>query len=140
MDIDNLLQALDDDRNENLLDLNTKKKNSIIIKILNELNLTNYEINNLFNKLKEYKYIDEINELKHGSYIRYINLEDPDLIKLSTPYIFCEYKIINDEIKIICKIINTNRIFNLTFAKNLIFQKLTTQELILLKALDHLSM
>jgi len=53
---------------------------------------------------------------------------------------FCEMKIKEDGVYCICKNYGfKSRYFQLSFDKQLIFQKLTEQELILLSALDHLS-
>ena len=53
---------------------------------------------------------------------------------------FCEIKVKEDGVYIICKNYGYNRkYFQIKLDENLIFQKLTEQELVLLSALDHLS-
>jgi hypothetical protein len=91
-------------------------------------------------KLKEYKYVDEMNELKYGAYIRWIPIEDPTNIYLTQGALFCEMKITDDGVFCVCKNYGfKSKHFQLSMDKNLIFQKLTDQELVLLSALDHLS-
>jgi hypothetical protein len=110
------------------------------LNILKELQLPKKDTLDLLKKLNEYKYVDEMNELKYGSYIRWIPIENPDNIYLTQGAIFCEMKITDDGVFCICKIYGyKSRHFQISMDKNLIFQKLTGQELILLSALDHLS-
>ena len=94
----------------------------------------------LLSKLKDYKYVDEMSDLKYGAYIRWIPIEDPDEIVLTKGGLFCEMKITDNGVFCICKNYGFNtRHFQIAMDKTLIFQKLTTQEMILLNALDHLS-
>jgi len=135
-----LLKALDDETNENLFNFTTKKIKEMNTKILNELCLSKKEMTEMLNKLKEYIYVDEMNELKYGTYIRWIPIEDPENIQLTKGAIFCELKITDDGIKCICKNFGySNKHFKIDMDRNLIFRKLTSQELVLLSALDHLS-
>ena len=140
MDVNKLLKALDDDSNENLLNFTTKQIKEMNLKILKELHLSKNDTLELLNKLKDYKYVDEMNDLKYGTYIRWIPLEDPNDIYLAKGALFCEMKITDDGIKCICKNYGYKSMyFQIEMDKNLIFQKLTEQELVLLSALDHLS-
>jgi hypothetical protein len=140
MDVNKLLKALDDETNENLLNFTTEKLMEMNLNILKELQLSKKDTLDLLNKLKHYKYVDEMNDLKYGTYIRWIPIEDPTNIKLTKGAIFCEIKITDDGVKCICKNYGYNsRHFQIELDKNLIFQKLTNQELVLLSALDHLS-
>ena len=67
MDVNKLLKALDDDSNESLLNFTTKKIKEMNLKVLKELHLSKRETLELFEKLKAYKYVDEMNELKYGA-------------------------------------------------------------------------
>jgi len=140
MDVNKLLQALDDDTNESLLSFTTEKLIEMNLKILKELHLSKKDTLDLLNKLKNYKYVDEMNDLKYGSYIRWIPIENPNNIYLTQGALFCEMKIRDDGVFCVCKNYGykTNH-FQISMDKNLIFQKLTEQELILLSALDYLS-
>jgi len=140
MDETKLLKALEDETNESLMNLTTDKILEMNLNILKELHLPKTETIKLLEKLKGYKYIDEMNELKYGAHIRWIPLEDPKNIQLKTGSMFCEMKIKEEGVYCVCKNYGYNfRYFQLSFDKNLIFQKLTDQELVLLSALDHLS-
>ena len=140
MDINKLLKALDDETNETLFNFTTKTIREMTLKILNELHLSKKETLDIYNKLKDYKYVDEMNELKYGTYIRWIQIEDPNNIHLTKGAIFCEIKITDDGVFCVCKNFGfTARHFQISMDKNLIFQKLTDQEIVLLSALDHLA-
>jgi hypothetical protein len=140
MDTNKLLKALDDESNETLMNFTTKKIREMNLKILKELGLSKKELIDVFNKLKDYKYVDEMNELKYGTFLRWIPIEDPTNIQLTKGAIFCEMKITDDGVFCVCKNFGFPlRHFRISMDKNLIFQKLTDQELVLLSALDHLS-
>ena len=140
MNVQKLLQALDDDSNEMLLNFTTDKIREMTLSILNELHLPKKDTIDIYNKLKDYKYVDEMNELKYGTYIRWIPIEDPTNIHLTKGAIFCEIKINDNGTFCVCKNLGfPTRHFQISMDKNLIFQKLTEQELVLLSALDHLA-
>ena len=140
MDVSKLLKALDDDSNETLLNFTSDKIKDMNLNIIKELQLPRKDTIDIMNKLREYKYVDEMNELKYGAYIRWIPIEDPTNINLTKGALFCEMKITDDGVFCVCKNYGyTQRHFQLSMDKNLIFQRLTDQELVLLSALDHLS-
>lgn len=140
MNVQKLLQALDDDSNETLFNFTTDKIREMTLNILKELHLPKNETIDIYNKLKDYKYVDEMNELKYGTYVRWIPIEDPTNIHLTKGALFCEMKITDEGVFCICKNFGySKRHFQISMDKNLIFQKLTEQELVLLSALDHLA-
>ena len=140
MDVNKLLKALDDDSNETLLNFTSDKIKEMNLNIIKELQLPRKDTLDIMNKLRDYKYVDEMNELKYGAYIRWIPIEDPTNIHITKGALFCEMKITDDGVFCVCKNFGYNmRHFQLSMDKNLIFQRLTEQELVLLSALDHLS-
>ena len=140
MDVKKLLKALEDDSNEPLMNFTTDKISEMNWNILKELQLSKEDTMDLFKKLEGYKYVDEMNEFKYGAHIRWIPIDNPTSIHLKKGAIFCEMKIKDEGVYCLCKNYGFNsRHFQFSFDKNLIFQKLTNQELVLLSALDHLS-
>tara|TARA_E500000178_G_C17022147_1_gene756160 strand:- start:242 stop:664 length:423 start_codon:yes stop_codon:yes gene_type:complete len=126
--------------NENNKNITKKTFNNIIdekIKVINDLKINKKESNILIKKLKDYQYIDEFQELIIGRYIRYINLLNPKNLKLSNGGILCEVKI-EDYIALVLKN-NLNNFFQINLDENLIFQKLSEQEKIILYAIDVIS-
>jgi hypothetical protein len=140
MDVNKLLKALDDDSNEQLLNFTSKKITEMNLKIINELQLERKEALDIMKKIKGYKYVDDLNDLKYGTYLRWIPIIDPNNIYITKGALFCEYKIKDDGIYLICKNFGySNKHFQIKLDENLVFQKLTDQEQVLLSALDHLS-
>ena len=140
MDVNKLLKALDDESNENLFNFTSKKILEMNLNILKELQLDRSETLQILKKLKEYKYIDEMNDLKYGTYIRWIPINNPENIHLTKGAMFCEIKITDNGVFIVCKNIGyTTKHFQIKMDECLVFQKLTSQEQVLLSALDHLS-
>ena len=110
------------------------------LKIINELHMPKKETLDILKRLNNYKYVDEMNDLKYGTYVRWIPIDDVKNITLTKGAIFCEMKITDDGVFLVCKNFGYNlRHFRISMDKNLIFQKLTDAELVLLSALDHLS-
>ena len=140
MDVNKLLKALDDESNDNLFNFTTKKILEMNLQILKELELNRDETLDLLKKLKGYKYVDEMSDLKYGTYIRWIQISNPENIELAKGAIFCEIKITDNGVFIVYKNFGyTTKYFQIKMDECLIFQKLTSQEQVLLSALDHLS-
>jgi hypothetical protein len=139
MDVDKLLKSLDNEKNEVLLNFTTKKIKEMNSQILKELHLSKEETKELFIKLKEYRYTDEVLELKQGNYIRWINILNPGDINLSKGAVLCD--IMPKEEGTYLRLKNIfGPIFQIKMDECLIFQKLSEQEKILLMALDTLSL
>jgi len=142
MDIPQLLRALDDESNEQLLNFTTKKIREMNREILKSLHLEKEVLHDFLTKLKDYRYIDEMNDLKYGTYIRWIpiDIEEEGQFYLTRGAVFCEMKITDEGVFCVCKNYGYHpTYFQISMDKNILFQKLTTQEKILLSALDHLS-
>jgi len=137
MDEELLKKALDNDKNELILNMDTGKVTKTKNDIISQLNLPKGELKTIQKKLKEYRYIDDMKELHFGSYIRWITIKNPENIRLTNGGIVCDIKVIKDDIHITCKN-NMNRFFQLKMSENIIFQKITDQERVLLKVMDYL--
>jgi hypothetical protein len=137
MDVDKLMTALDNDKNESIMNLTTKKIQEMIFNILKELHLDKVTFLEYFKKLKGYRYIDEINDLKYGGFIRWIPITDPDHLPLHYCGIVCDIVIKDDGVYVVCKNF-MHRHYRFKMDECLIFQKLNGQEQIIISALDHL--
>ena len=137
MDVNKLLYALENDDNESIMNLTTKKIMEMNLNILKELQLDKTLTLDYLKKLKGYKYIDEINELKYGSFVRWIPISNPNYLPLHHCGIICEIKIIDDGVLITSKNF-MHRHYTFKLDECLIFQKLTSQEQVIINALDHL--
>jgi len=137
MDVDKLLYALNNENNEDIVDLDFATIATNKNKILQQLNLKRADLIIFQKKLKEYRFIDDIKNLKFGGYVRWISLKNPEHIKLTNGGIICDMKEMNDDIHIRCKN-NMNMIFQIKLSEVLLFQKLTNQEKIILKAMTYI--
>ena len=137
IDLEKLMGALDNENNESIMNLTTAKIEETIFNILKELHLDREIFINYFKKLKGYKYVDELDDLKYGGFIRWIPITDPDNLPLNQCGIICDILIKDDGIYIVCKNF-MHRHYRFKMDECLIFQKLSSQEMIILSALDHL--
>ena len=86
--------------------------------------------------LKEYRYVDELDELRYGSYIRWINISrEPITLTLLRGGFIADITNKNG-INILCK--NRNKFFTIKMDRSVIFQKNTSQEKLLIEILDHI--
>ena len=131
-EINNVFKEIDDRKLLTSGELKTRK-NNILQKMLFERN----ELKNYHKLLNNYRYVDEIDELRYGSYIRWFNISNPKSLKLLNGGFIVDIKNVNDNIIILCKN-SLNKFFNLKMVESIIFQKNTKQEDILIKILDHL--
>ena len=136
--IPDLLHALNNTKNEAILDTTTMdiqaKKNDM----LQKLQLPREKLKKMHKALRDYKYVDELHDIHIGRYIRWISLNNPANIFLTTGGIICDLKLTKDDIHIICKN-NMNRLFTVKLNECLIVQKLTPQEKVILSAVNHLA-
>lgn len=133
--IDEIIQELDE---KNLLYLTSSKIKEMKNNILQKLYLTREQLIKYHKVLDEYRYVDEIDEIKIGGYIRWFNLAKPENLKLTNGGIIIDLKNTKDDISIVCKN-NMNRVFSLKLNQCIIFQKLNMQEKILIKIIDYAS-
>jgi hypothetical protein len=137
MDVNKLMSALDNENNESIMNLTSKKIFEMNYNIIKELHLDKPTTIDYLKKLKGYMYVDELNELKHGGFIRWIPITDPTYLPLNHCGMICDIKITDNGVLITCKNF-MHRHYTFKMDECLIFQKLTTQEKIIINALDHL--
>jgi len=137
MNADDLINALDNSKNDSIMSLTSKKIIELNLNILKELHLPKDVTLDYLRKLKGYRYVDEIDDIKQGSFIRWIPITNPDALPLQPSSIICEIKITDNGVIIVCKNF-MHRFYTFKMEECLIFQKLTEQEQVILSALDHL--
>lgn len=135
--IEYLKQSMENENNKSILNLTTKIIKERKEEIINELPLYKNEKNEIKKKLKEYRYIDEIQELHIGAFIRWIKFKSDNEISITNGALLTDV-LFEDNIQLLLKN-NTNRFFRVNFNENLIFQKLTDQEKIILFAIDNIN-
>jgi len=136
MDIEKLLNALDNENNASVIQLNYEKIAEDKNTILQELKLPKEQLKTFLKQLKKYRHVDSLEDISYGSYIRWISL-NKDIAKLTNGGIVCHMKTVNEDIHLVCKN-NWGNLFQLNMTENIIFQKLNDQELVILSALKYL--
>jgi ethanolamine ammonia-lyase large subunit len=133
-----LEKIMDDIDKYKLHDLSTEiiksRKNKILSQILDDDELKHYK-----HTLEDYRYVDEVDELHIGSYIRYFVLKkkkDKEELKLMRGGFIVDIIASKEDIMILCK--NNGIFWKIKINNCVIFQKNTKQEEVLIKILDHL--
>ncbi len=130
-EIDKVFREIDERKLATTGEIKTMKNN-----ILQRMLFDRDELKAYHKLLTNYRYIDEIDELKYGSYIRWFNIKKSSLKLLNGGFII-DITNRNGDIVILCKN-GLNRLFNLKMNESIIFQKNTKQEELLIKILDHI--
>jgi hypothetical protein len=129
-------KIIDDIDKYKLSDLNTEiiknRRNNILKQILDDDELKHYK-----EVLNDYRYVDEVDELRIGSFIRYFVLKDnEDDLKLARGGFIVDIQASKENIVILCK--NNGNFWKIKINNCVIFQRNTKQEEVLIKILDHL--
>lgn len=85
-------------------------------------------------KLKYYKLVDEVHNLDEGEFIRWIKLGNN---KLMTGALVCSIDFTEHGVLVKCKSFS-GLFFDIHFDKNIIFQKMTNDEIVFIGALNSL--
>jgi hypothetical protein len=131
-EIDKVFREIEEGKLSSSGEIKTMKNN-----ILQRMLFDKDELKMYHKLLTNYRYIDEIDELKYGSYIRWFNIKKSSTLKLLNGGFIIDITNRNGEIIILCKN-GLNRLFNLKMNQSIIFQKNTKQEELLIKILDHI--
>ena len=138
LNVEDLLKALDNENNTGVAGLTTSKIKKEKNDILQKLQLSGQVLKDLHARLKEYRYINELNDLQLGRYIRWIPLNTETAeIKLTKGAFTVNTFLNEDGVCIVCNN-SYRRPIVVKFDKVLIFQKLSEQEQILISAIDFL--
>lgn len=135
-DNETVTQIIDELKDKNLLHLSSSKIKTLKNNILQKLYLSREELMRHHDILEYYRYVDELDEIRLGSYIRWFNLKNLNNLKLTNGGIVVDIQPGIDDINIVCKN-NINRLFTLSLNKCIIFQKMSYQEQILIKIVDY---
>jgi hypothetical protein len=116
-----------------LTDTRTIKERKFMI--LKKITLDRQELSNYQKLLIYYRYVDEIDELRIGSYIRFFKLNTTTL-KLGAGGFLVDIQVSKQGIVLLFK--NRTRFFKLRMEECILFQKNTQQENILIQILDQI--
>ena len=148
MNIEDILHSLDNDRNLSISKLTYDKINNMKYNMLERIGMNDDELESMLHKLADYRYVEELQDIQHGAFIRYIPLtskngekekerDNSDIILKNGGFI-CDIKILGSGVHLLCRN-HFRKIFQLKLDEVLIFQKLSNQEEIILSVFDYLS-
>ena len=148
MNIEDILHSLDNDRNLSISKLTYDKINNMKYNMLQRLGMNDDELESMLLKLGDYRYVEELQDIQHGAFIRYIpltskngrnqNQNDNSDIILKNGGFVCDIKILGSGVQLLCRN-HFRKIFQLKLDEVLIFQKLSNQEEIILSVFDYLA-
>ena len=136
-----LMEAVENDDNASILELTNAKVKQQKNNALQQLNLPRETLREYNKKLKEYRFIEKLDEIQYGQYIRWLplNIDDMSKLRLTRGGIIVDIKILDETgIHVTCKN-SLNRFFQIRFDECIVFQKLTPNEKVLLSVMDYLS-
>jgi len=110
-----------------------KQKNTILSQLLE----TEKERKAYQKLLVDYRYVDEIDEFRLGSYVRYFNIQKKYNLELLRGGFIVDLQTREEKVYLLCKNGN-NKFFKILLQDSIVFQKNTKQEKLLLDILDHL--
>ena len=135
LSVNDIIQELND---KNLIHMTSGKIKEMKNNSLQKLYLERADLLKYHKILKDYKFVDELDEIKLGSYIRWFNLNRMEDMRLTNGGIIVDFKKGIDDILIVCKN-RMQRFFTLKMNQCVIFQKLSSQERVLIKIIDYIN-
>jgi hypothetical protein len=135
LDIDNLLESIENTKNDYLDNKTTSDITSEIQDKLNEIGLSDDENEIIIVKLKEYRFVDEIHELHKGKMVRWIR---NGTNRLTNGGIVTDIKFLDNGVHVLC--MNSQRRFiQYKYDDCYTFQKMNVEEQLILMAYEELS-
>jgi hypothetical protein len=107
-----------------------------IYNTLNELGLFRAQIRLYMEKTQNYRIVDNSIDIRPGSFIRWISLNDMN-VKLQSGSIIHNIIEYENDVQIVHRNIKGSKMFTLFLSENIIFQKLNDEEEIVLYAMDN---
>jgi len=132
-----LMDALENESNTSIIKLTSKKIKEHKNNILQSLQLDRETLKLYHKKLKHYRYCSDVNDFQSGQFIRWINLKDPDNIRLTNGAFLVDVIFEKNKLHLQCK--NSSfKVFQVKYDEVIVFQKISDQENVILSVLDYL--
>lgn len=135
IDIDNLLNSIESTKNDYLDNKTMTDITNDIYEKINEINVPQNKKEDFYTKLTGYRYVDEIYELHKGKMVRWIRIGNTNL---TNGGIVMDIKFLDNGIHVLC-MNNQRRFIQYKFDDCYTFQKMSTEEQLILMAYSHLS-
>lgn len=130
-------QMLNDMDDKKLIHLNSSIIKEAKNNILQKMGFDRNELKHYHKVLKDYRFVDELDELSLGHHIRWFNLTKVNELKLYNGAILVNIDYINNNVYLVCKNYK-NKMFSIKMNEIILFQKFNAQELVLIKILDYI--
>lgn len=134
LDIDSILDSLENTTNDYLENKTLESIQTEVYNTLAELRLSKSIMKPLYEKLADYRYVDEIRNLHKGKNVRWLRYGNT---QLTNGGIVVDIKFLDNGTHVLVKN-NMNRFIQYKFDECLTFQKLSTEEQLILMAYDYL--
>lgn len=128
-----LAEAIENPNNDVISKMTFRSIHETKTDILKQIPMSASLRRKLLTTLRDYRYVEDMSELREGCYTRWIPLEAEP--RLTNGGILCEIKMTNDAVVLVCKN-GLGRFFQFKMEAALVFQKITTQEHVVLCAID----
>ena len=146
INVDELLKSIESDKLLSVSKLSYDKINTIKYNVLTRVGLEDDELESMLLKLSDYRYVEELQDIHHGAFVRYIPLtnnsskskQGNNEIILKPGGFICDIKILGSGVQLLCRN-HFRKMFQLRVDEVLLFQKLTKQEEIILSVFDYLN-
>jgi hypothetical protein len=146
INVDELLKSIESDKLLSVSKLSYDKINTIKYNVLTRIGLEDDELESMLLKLSDYRYVEELQDIHHGAFVRYIQLtnktnngnKQDNEILLKPGGFICDIKILGSGVQLLCRN-HFKKMFQLRLDEVLLFQKLTKQEEIILSVFDYLN-
>jgi len=153
VNVEELLQSIESDKLLSVSKLSYDKINTIKYNVLTRIGLEDDELESILLKLSDYRYVEELQDIHHGAFIRYIpliakkggnigsnndNTHEYNEIQIKPGGFICDVKILGSGVQLLCRN-HFRRMFQLKLDEVLLFQKLTKEEEIILSVFDYLN-
>lgn len=148
INVDELLHSIESDKLLSVSKLTYDKINTIKYNVLTRLGLEDDELESMLLKLSDYRYVEELQDIHHGAFVRYISLMNKtnkgknegqdNEITLKPGGFICDIKILGTGVQLLCRN-HFRKMFQLRLDEVLLFQKLTKQEEVILSVFDYLN-
>jgi hypothetical protein len=145
INVDELLKSIESDKLLSVSKLSYDKINTIKYNVLTRVGLEDNELESMLLKLSDYRYVEELQDIHHGAFVRYIPLtnnssksKQENEIILKPGGFICDIKILGSGVQLLCRN-HFRKMFQLRLDEVLLFQKLTKQEEIILSVFDYLN-
>lgn len=136
IDIDNLLESIENDKNDYLDGKTMTVINAEIYEQINTLPIETSARRDICNKLIGYRYVDELHELHKGKHVRWLRLATEP--KLTNGGIVADIKFMDNGTHVLCKNV-LGRFIQYKFDDCMTFQKLSVDEQLILMAYEHIT-